>query len=246
MPLSPRDIVRNMRNLPFPNEPRTKLMYTNYMYITLSHVIETVTKKGLKDVVKELIWEPLGMDSTYFGLEQAKKVPAKQLATGYIWNNDTGNHIQTVYMPVTDISGAAAVISNVHDYARWIQALLNETRLFSESVYQDMKTPRMIETPIPGPKNDISLYGLGWYRTTFRGHVVYRHDGVMIGFKAQIYLLPDDGFGFVMLANGDNSDKAALPDLSWALIAQKFKIPQNELVNVTARFVSSQLKRKIT
>lgn len=235
VPLSLRDNVRNLRNLPYVNEPRTKFVYSNYMYMALSHVIETVTKKELKQVMRELIWDPLGMKSTYFGFEDASKAP-EPLATGYIWINETQQHAKTAYMPVTDLSGAAAVISNVRDYARWIQGLLNETQLFDESVHQDILTSRMIGYGLPNGNLDVNLYGLGWFRSTFRGKVVYRHDGSMIGFKAQVYWFPDDKFGFVIFSNSDDS-RTAINDISWKLIADKFGIPETELLNTTKRFV---------
>ncbi|POR35851.1 Beta-lactamase/transpeptidase-like protein [Tolypocladium paradoxum] len=238
VPLSLKDIVRNLRNLPIPNEPRTKFRYSNYMYITLSHVIETVTKKKLKQVMREMIWDPLGMKSTYFGLQEANKALGK-LATGYIWIDQFQNHSPAAYMPLTDLSGAAAVISNVRDYAKWIQSLLNQTQLFSESVHQDILTPRMIQYPLPSNNFDVTLYGLGWYRATLGGLVAYRHDGEIIGFGAQVYLFPDDEFGFVIFANDDSASTVnAL--ISRKLIADKFNIPENDILDVAARFVSSQ------
>lgn len=49
---TPRDVVRNMRNLPLTVEPRTRFVYCNAMYVVLSHIIETVTGKGLGDVLR--------------------------------------------------------------------------------------------------------------------------------------------------------------------------------------------------
>ncbi len=235
LPLSTADIVRNMRNLPYIHEPRAEFHYCNYMYITLSHVIETVTKKSLKQVMKELIWDPLGMNSTYFGLEEAKQGP-QDLATGYVWVNETGKHNETTYMPVTDLSGAAAVISNVRDYAKWIQALVNDTQVFSDDMLHDIRKPRMLSDPDAGKGNDVLLYGLGWYRSVTNGHVFYRHDGVMIGFRAQVYWFPNDKFGFVIFANSDEAAPANFA-ISWKLIADKFSIPVEELVDIPAGYV---------
>lgn len=224
-----------MRNLPFVHEPRAEFHYSNYMYIALSHVIETVTKKDLKQVMMELIWEPLGMNSTYFGLEDAKK-GRQDLATGYLWINETGKHNETTYMPVTDLSGAAAVISNVRDYAKWIQALVNDTQAFSNNVLRDIREPRMLSDPYSGKGNDVVLYGLGWFRSVSNGHVFYRHDGVMIGFRAQVYWFPDDKFGFVIFANSDDAATANAA-ISWKLIADKFNVPLEELVNISAGYL---------
>ena len=61
---TPRDLVRALRYLPLTAEPRTKFQYCNMMYITISHVIETVTGTWLGDYLKEKIWGPLEMNST--------------------------------------------------------------------------------------------------------------------------------------------------------------------------------------
>jgi CubicO group peptidase (beta-lactamase class C family) len=108
----PKDIVRNLRNLPLTTEPRVKYSYTNAMYTTVSHVIETVTGKWLGDVMKELIWAPLGMNSTFFDLQDAIHAP-NQLASGYYWDKKEGSYREVPFMNVTQLSGSGAVFSNV-------------------------------------------------------------------------------------------------------------------------------------
>lgn len=77
-----KDIVHNLRNLPLTTEPWVKYSYTNLMYTTISHVIKIIIGKWLRDVLKELIWVPLDMDSTFFDLQDASHAP-NQLASGY-------------------------------------------------------------------------------------------------------------------------------------------------------------------
>jgi CubicO group peptidase (beta-lactamase class C family) len=60
-----KDIVRSLCHLPLTTEPRTKYQYCNMMFMTASHVIETVTGRKLGDLMREWIWEPLGMDATF-------------------------------------------------------------------------------------------------------------------------------------------------------------------------------------
>lgn len=117
MPVSAQNIVRHLRNLPVVYEPRVKFAYTNHLFITLSYVIEVVTEKKLGQVMRDLIWDPLGMKDTYFGLDEARR-STQQLASGYAWINKTQGYNQTTFIPLTDVSGAAAVISNVRDYQR--------------------------------------------------------------------------------------------------------------------------------
>ncbi|KAM4054515.1 beta-lactamase [Hirsutella rhossiliensis] len=236
--LNLNEIVRNMRNLPLKYEPRTDYSYNNWMYIVMSHVIETITKKWLGDVLREQIWKPLGMNSTYFTPKDAENAK-EPMASGYIWNNVTQNYTKTLPMPMNDLSGAAAIISNVLDYAKWIKCLLNETEPFSKDVHEDIRKPRMIESTDTDDAFDISLNGLAWYRNTYRGHVFYRHNGVMIGFGAQVYWFPKEKFGFVMFANGDGQSGDANKAFSMKLIADRLEGPASDYQNITDKSIKS-------
>lgn len=59
-----KDITRALRYLPMTAEPRTTYQYCNMMFVVASHVIETLTGRFLGDLLKERIWNPLGMRST--------------------------------------------------------------------------------------------------------------------------------------------------------------------------------------
>ncbi|KAK2611932.1 hypothetical protein QQS21_002038 [Conoideocrella luteorostrata] len=170
------------------------------------------------------------MRSTYFGLQDVKahKVRSRQIAKGYTWNNNTKKHDQVAYMPLTDLSGAAAVISNARDYAKWIQGLLGETNLFSQDVHGDIRKGRMIHFPSASGGFDVSLYSLGWFRRTYNGRVYYWHDGSMIGFKCLVYWFPNDKFGFVIFANGDDAEPSN-NNIAWKIIADRFQIPEKDV-----------------
>ncbi|OAA51782.1 Beta-lactamase/transpeptidase-like protein [Metarhizium rileyi] len=232
VPLSTRDIVRSMRDLSFNGvpshgEPRVKFHYNNYMYITLSYVIETLTKKDLKQVMREVIWDPLGMNSTYLGLEDALK-SQKDLATGYNWDNVTGKHEKVTHMTLTDLTGSAAAVSSVKDYAKWIQALVNVTQAFPDKVHRDIRAPRIMETANVRENFDIWTYSLGWFRTLLQGRIMYRHTGEMVGFKSAVYWFPTEKYGFVLFANSEQGMKAVEP-AAWRLINNKFDIPSEDI-----------------
>jgi CubicO group peptidase (beta-lactamase class C family) len=116
---TPRDIVRSLRYLPFAEEPRTTYMYCNLMYVVLSHCVETLTGRSLGKVLRKRIWGPLGMGSTFYGLED---LPSdNKLATGYYWDEE-GKRFGVVDADLTpEISGAGLVISSVRDYSKWVR-----------------------------------------------------------------------------------------------------------------------------
>jgi CubicO group peptidase (beta-lactamase class C family) len=60
-----KDIIRSMRHLPLTAEPRTKYQYCNLMFMVAAHVTETVTGCKFGGLMRDRIWKPLGMKSTF-------------------------------------------------------------------------------------------------------------------------------------------------------------------------------------
>ncbi|KAH7234975.1 beta-lactamase/transpeptidase-like protein [Fusarium redolens] len=195
-----RDIARNIRSSPLESQPRTSFSYNNEAYATLSLVIETVTGKWLGDVLKQTIWGPLGMNSTYLDLQEAEDAP-EHLSTGYYWDQAEKCHRSIKQLPTDILSGAGAIISNVVDYTKWIKCLLRQDAPLSKQVHKDIRRPRIVDNPDPARGTDVSLYGLSWWRTSIDGHVVYWHSGSTTAHGALIYWLPEVDYGVVVLAN---------------------------------------------
>lgn len=128
--ISVQDSTRSMRHLPASTELRTKWQYCNMMYRAVSHAVQTVTGKALGNVFKDWLWEPLGMNETYFGLQDAfssQNGNAKcKLARSYDFNNETGTFEELSWDTLPEADGAGGVISNVEDYAKWVRALMYE------------------------------------------------------------------------------------------------------------------------
>jgi CubicO group peptidase (beta-lactamase class C family) len=225
--LTPRDIVRNLRNLPMTAEPRVTFYYCNLMYVTLSHVLETVTGNGLGRVLRDLIWDPLGMKSTFLDLDEAKGAEG-HLADGYYWDKESEEYKWVDYLGVGEISGAGGAFSTVLDYAKWVRCLLLETEPLSGDVHKDIKKPRSIGSAAPGGGLDISLYSLGWQRTLYKGHVVYTHGGGMHAYGSQVYWLPDAKFGVVAFGNTAWTSNAVEDVVIYRLIGNKLGIPEED------------------
>lgn len=216
-----RDIVRNLRHLPLQWQPRTEFDYNNEGYATLSHVIETITGKWLGDVLKETIWGPLGMSSTYFDLQEAEEAP-EHLSTGYYWDDTKNSYVAIPPIPTGVVSGAGAIISNVTDYTKWIKCLLRKEGPLSKEVHNDIRKPRVVDNPEPARGMDVSLYGLSWWRTSIHGHVVYWHSGSVTSHGALVYWLPELDYGVVLLANYPNEVREVIMR---RLVKDKLEIP---------------------
>ncbi|KAM5346508.1 hypothetical protein ACJ41O_009513 [Fusarium nematophilum] len=228
-----KDVTRNLRYLPLTAEPRVKFQYCNHMYIVLSHCIETVTGKPLAQVMRELIFEPLGMSATYFSLEDAKAAP-EHLAAGYFWDKKAGKFVEVLdEMTVHEHSGAGAILSCAEDFAKWARCMLRQEEPFSEAVHKDIRNPRIVDE-MPRNGKDVSMYALGWERVLYRGHLMYSHGGGMHAFGSNVHWFPDDKFGVVTFGNTCLTSNAAEDVMLWRLIDEKLGIAPEERMGAGA------------
>lgn len=215
------DVIRSMKHLPLTAEPRTKWQYCNLMYATVGQALAMLGNLRFGDMLRKLIWEPIGMISTTTSLKEAKALKdhlgQSRLSRGYFWNED--HYIPEPYADLEAAAGAGATISSVNDYALWIQTLLNtcsnDSSPISEAIYNDITGARTIMNEIvPGapPQPIPPLYALGWINAMLGSHTLITHSGAVTGFGANVYILPDLGVGVVTMANtmGSSNQVGAL------------------------------------
>ncbi|KAL7817510.1 beta-lactamase/transpeptidase-like protein [Trichoderma aethiopicum] len=237
-PATPRDVVRNLRNLPLAAEPRQVSYYCNLMYATLSHVVETVTGKWLGQVLREVIWAPLGMDATFFDLESALDA-REQMASGYAWDAERGEFEEIPYMTLTEVSGAGSVISNALDYAKWVRSLIQRSGPLSEEVHEDIRMPRAFWGGSPSKGYDLELYGLGWVRTLHKGHVVYTHAGGMHAYGSEVYWFPEEKYGVVVFGNTATCHVVE-EVVGWKLIDDRLGVPEEDRFDYAKKWKEGQ------
>ncbi|OAA57276.1 Beta-lactamase/transpeptidase-like protein [Cordyceps fumosorosea ARSEF 2679] len=224
--------VRNLRNLPRTVEPRVVFQYGDLMYITLSHVVETVTDAWLGDVLRRRIWQPLGMRSTYLSYRDARRSSCR-LATGYFWDDEAGEYVAVDKDRAQFSSGAAGVISSAADYAKWVRCLLRGAAPFSEATHRDIRTPRMLQQGpgggmLPGGWGVGGSYSLGWEVATFHGQDVYKHDGGTQGFGANVLWMPGVRFGVVTFANAADTGNIVEELLTQRLMEDRLGVPPQD------------------
>lgn len=221
------------------------------MFVVASHVIETLTGgRWLGDVLREWIWTPLGMASTYFSLEDALAAP-EHFASGYSWSEDKGEFAEIEYMPTDEIGGAGAVVSNVEDYTRWIRMLLREEAPLSKEGHAAIKTPRILMDPeavlaSQGRKGDKrpaydfpSAYSLGWMVGSYRGHAFWTHAGGMHAYGAEVFFFPDLDFGVVAFGNTAGTSNYVELITVWQLVDDRLGVPDEERYDWAAEYVLS-------
>lgn len=200
-PFTVDDFIKQYASGDLEFEPGTKFVYSNSGYFLLGAVIEKVTGKSYEQVLKERIFEPLGMKNS--GYDHWGTILSKR-ATGY---TRTPRGYETA--PYLDMSlpyAAGSLYSTVEDLLIWDQALYGDKVLSAQS-RQLMFKP------------NLNNYGYGFVITkaTLSPPAklqvpVIQHGGGINGFNTVIVRMVDDKRLIVLLDNeehGQNLDKIA-------------------------------------
>ena len=199
------DTVKSLAYLPPAYEPRYRMHYQNHMFALASALVEIIAGMPWQDFVKNRIFDPLGMDSTYATgdlLPEENDIKARP----YILKN--GEHIRIPYRYLNNIGSCGSIYSTAEDLLKWAQFHLNGNYdLLPDKYRKLLQTPHI---PIkPGdfsptdlsPEVDMQAYGLGWFLESYRGHKLVHHGGTIDGFKSIAGFFPNDGISFSVLSN---------------------------------------------
>lgn len=177
--------------LPLEFAPGESWAYDNTGYILLGWIIEDVSGQPLWRLMRDRIFDPLGMTATGPGDPRAV---LEGRADGYEWVAD---HFENrPALPAAVASGAGALVSTIGDLAKWERALSSRALLSAGSydVIERAGALRSGETP---PFD----YGFGWFVNESRGGRIIQHGGGTPGFASIFYRYPDDGVSVIALTN---------------------------------------------
>lgn len=225
------EFVSRLRHLRFSAGFRERFQYNNLMYYALAHVVERVSGRRWEALVRDRIFEPLGMSASNLRPEPPR--PELENALGYrVQRDDDGAALGLLAMPFgahTELSpgAAGALYSTLDDLIAWLGVHVNRgrwrgTQLVSSETCAQMHLP-VVVVPAGGAKtalmgNELYAYGMGWFVEPYRGHTLVQHGGNVEGHSLMIGFVPRERTGVVVLTNG-----AAMP-LRDALLYQALDV----------------------
>jgi len=132
-PVTIEENIKKLAKLPLHHNPGEKFTYSEGLDV-LGYLIEILSGKPFDEFLQERIFEPLGMNDTYFYLPDSKSsrlVPVQTIKDGK-WVRYTNSYYDTDY-PIkgskTFFSGGAGLSSTAKDYATFLQMYLNNGEL---------------------------------------------------------------------------------------------------------------------
>jgi CubicO group peptidase (beta-lactamase class C family) len=203
------ELVRRLRYLPSNAGLRTTFGYSNLAYVTVGHLIGTLTGSTWEAQMRERVLGPLGMDRTVTAVAEAR---AAEHAQPYVMSpeNGTADGSRWTAIPWREsdpIAPAGGIISCATDIARWLLMHLQNGEVDGRRIIsaESLTRTRRLHTPIDGPGQDADIwfygYAFGWLVGTYRGRKLLWHNGGIDGFRTEMVLLPDDGMGVASCSN---------------------------------------------
>ncbi len=207
---SREDIYHGLQYLQPNKSFRSAWQYQNLMVMTAGYLAGKLNGTSWEALVKERIFKPLGMNVTNFSVSELQNSP--NVAKGYRWNEEKKLSTLAPYRNIDAIGPAGSINSNAQEMTAWLRMQLASGKLGDKTIISPtqvakMHTPQMSLGKVSKQK-EISepSYGLGWFLYEYKGHRVVEHGGNIDGFSSHVFMMPDDGFGMVLLTNLDGSD----------------------------------------
>ncbi|WP_404477466.1 serine hydrolase domain-containing protein [Novosphingobium sp. BL-52-GroH] len=169
--------------------PETSWSYNNGGYVLLTAAIERVTSQPLEAVLRERIFEPVGMADTLLRRTDRNFVPNS--ATLHFRTPD--GHFTRDYMGA-EISGAGGVVSTMDDMLRWL-AHMDAPHVGSAETWQAMRTPVTLAN---GTR---TAYGFGLVNEAYRGVDTISHGGGVVAGNSQMIKVPAAGLDISIAVN---------------------------------------------
>lgn len=200
------------KGISFSNSAGTAYEYSNMGFAMLGYIIKKVSGQSYQSYISKQIFEPLGMNSTYWDYG---KVPANDLASGYRWLDE-----QWIEQPMLGDGAYGAMggmFSSIEDFGKYIALHLDaypprndkENGILRRSSIREMHQASnfsSLDANYQYPSGRVSPlvsaygYGLRWTKDG-EGKLTVGHSGGLPGFGSNWKIMPDYGIGIVSFAN---------------------------------------------
>ena len=209
------DRVASLHTARAVDPPGEAFHYFDPNYQVLARVVEVVSGQGFDAYLQQHVFAPLDMRSTISSFTSV--LPAESshlLAQG---------HVVVYGLPVAlpelsgFLGGSGGVVSTASDMANHLIAQGNHGRYLGRSVLS-AKGLSLMQMPTAGVASN---YAMGWTTSNANGTQTIEHNGVLSTFYADTVLLPQSGYGFVLLYNAYavTASTRAFPEMKNGMVA---------------------------
>jgi CubicO group peptidase (beta-lactamase class C family) len=189
--------------------------YNNAGFYVAGRVIEIVTGKPFERAIKELVFDPLGIEQAYY-------FPADVMTRRFVVGHGARKDLATVLTPWAlsrAANAAGGITTNVASLLRYAAFHMGDgtratgRRLLSSSSLTQMRSP------VVAKAGTDETMGLTWHLTRVGGLVIAEHGGRTNGQTSWLRLVPDRRFAVAVVTNSSRGDALIVPVLRVTLDA---------------------------
>ncbi|WP_267241203.1 serine hydrolase [Streptomyces sp. PR69] len=197
-------ILGHLRDQPL-SPFRASYAYTNMGLTEAAVAVAEAKGATWEELSEEVLYEPLGMDSTssrFADYEQAANKAAAHVRVDGEWRADHTRNADAQ-------SPAGGASSNLRDLTKWTRLQLaggkdGDEQLIDAAALDETWLPHSVSRPAAAPAGRAGFYGLGWnVDYDEHGRLRLSHSGAFnLGAATAVALLPSERLGIVVLTNG--------------------------------------------
>ena len=166
--------------------------YNNAAFNVAGRVVEAVAAKPYEDALRELVLDPLGLESAYFF---ADEVITYRFAVGHERDEQEKTVVGRPWAIGRSSHPAGGLITTVPELLRYARFWIEGGELLRPDSVAEMTREQV---PIGG---NLDAVGLAWMIKTVGGVKIIRHGGGTKGQSTELLIAPDQGFALAVFTN---------------------------------------------
>jgi CubicO group peptidase (beta-lactamase class C family) len=194
--------LERLDTLPQQTPVGTSWAYCNAGFCIAGAVIERLTGQPYERVMRERVFEPLGLTHTFFYAHEAIAYPVSVGHTQIMPGSDEHEVARRYPLP-RSVNAAGGIIANVDDLLTFAAFHLDGgitrdgKRLLPDQATRALWEPRITAA------NFAEAYATGWETRVIAGVQLIGHGGSTNGFNAQMILIPEKRYALAILTNSE-------------------------------------------
>ena len=191
--------------------------YNNASLSLAGRLIEKVSGKTFEQAVRDLILDPLGLESTFFFVNE---IMTRRFAVGHNKHEDGSITVARPWALPRGGAPAGGISANARDQIAWAKFHLGDgtapdgTRLLSQETLDRMKQPTV---EMKGSALG-DFVGISWLIRDVEGVRLVGHGGSMNGQYSEFVTAPERNFAFISMTNsGPNGSQLNTQLEKWVL-----------------------------
>jgi CubicO group peptidase (beta-lactamase class C family) len=189
-------MVKDIARLPQVQPLGTIWSYNNTGFNVASRIIEVVTKKPYEQTMQEMLFDPLGLDMTFF--YPSDILFTHRFVVGHQKVKDEV-HVARPWAIGRAGNGVGGVVSTVRDLLKYARFHMGNGKknIISGKSLKAMRVPQ-VDAGARG------MMGITWFIRKVGGLTAYAHGGATHGQQAYFFFIPDEDFACAILTNSDD------------------------------------------